>query len=63
MGAWGQDPVGSELHGSVMVILTGAVWRWLGERWSRGEQSKGFSGLLRWSVSRHAVPPVVFIQC
>ena len=58
-GAWGQVPVRPELHGPLMVILAGAVWLWLRERWSRGEQSKGFSGLLRWSVGRHAVPPVV----
>ncbi len=25
----------------------------------QGEQSKGFSDLLRWSVGRHAVPPFV----
>ena len=63
VGAWGQVPVGTELRGPLMVILAGAVWRWLRELWSRGEQSKGFSGLLRWSVGRHAVPPVVCPQC
>ena len=63
VGAWGQVPVGTELHGPLMVILAGAVWRWLRELWSRDEQSKGFSGLLRWSVGRHAEPPVVCTQC
>ena len=40
VSSWGQSPVGTEPHGSVIVILSGAVWRWLRERWSRVNSRK-----------------------